>query len=144
MLEDDGFGKLGFYSNAIIYFGIGLGCLVSTGIMSKIGEIKSMVLGSFMCVPFMATFLIPAMKKESYHGSDAWIFSNNIVFVCIMLFSFLHGLAEALLFVAQGKYIADCATETNKGFFYSFHWAFYMMSQVIGNYLAAKMLGSLS
>ena len=100
MLEDDGFGKLGLYSNATIYLGVGIGCLVSTGVMKKIGEIQSMVLGSFMCVPFIAIFLLPALKIEHYQDSESWIFSNFFIYTTILTLSFLHGLGEAVLFVA--------------------------------------------
>ena len=66
MLEDDGYGKLGLYSNAILYLGVGLGCLFSTGVLNSIGVIKSMVVGSFLCVPFIAAFLPPALKVDYY------------------------------------------------------------------------------
>ena len=144
MLEDDGFGKLGLYSNAAIYLGIAIGSLLSTGFLNKVGDINSMIIGSFMCVPFMGSFLVPSLKIEYYQGSESYFFSEGFIFLIIIAFSFLHGLSEALLFVAQGKYIADCATERNKGFFFSYFWAFYMSSQIVGNYIAAKVLGRMT
>jgi fucose permease len=73
MLEDDGFGKLGLYSNAFIYLGVGIGSLISTFVIQRIGEIRGMVLGSFLCVPFMATFLLPSIKIEYYQESDIYL-----------------------------------------------------------------------
>ena len=35
MFEDDGFGKLGFYSNAALYLGLGVGSIISTGVLNK-------------------------------------------------------------------------------------------------------------
>ena len=43
---------------------------------------------------------------------------------------------------ASGTYISECATEEKKGFYFAFFWSFYMGSQVIGNLIAAFMLGS--
>ena len=62
-----------------------------------------------MCIPFMGTFILPVMKSEKSSYS-LFIFSDAFIWAAILSFSFLHGLGEALLFVAQGKYIADCAT----------------------------------
>ena len=45
------------------------------------------------------------------------------------------------MWVAQGKYISDCATEKSKGFYNGYFWAFYMCSQVIGNLIAGLILG---
>lgn len=44
---------------------------------------------------------------------------------------------------AQGKYIADCATENNKGFFFGFFWACYMGSHVVGDLIYAFVLGDI-
>jgi len=48
-----------------------------------------------------------------------------------------------LLWVAEGKYISECATETTKGFYFSYFWMFYMLSQVFGNLIAALILGEM-
>lgn len=65
MLEDDGYGKLGFISNAVVYLALALGSLGSTGIINKIGERKSMAVGAMLCVPSMADFAIPAMRENA-------------------------------------------------------------------------------
>jgi MFS family permease len=44
---------------------------------------------------------------------------------------------------ASGNYIAECATEETKGFYFAFFWSFYMGSQVIGNLIGAFVLNSL-
>jgi hypothetical protein len=66
------------------------------------------------------------------------------VYVIIILFSLLNGMGEGMAQTSQGKYIADCATENNKGFFFSFFWACYMGSQVFGNLISAFVLGDVS
>jgi hypothetical protein len=37
--------------------------------------------------------------------------------------------------------VSDCATAENKGFFFSYFWAIFMMSQIFGNLIAALVLG---
>ena len=55
----------------------------------------------------------------------------------VVFTSVLGGLGEAIMWVAQGKYISDCATEKTKGFFFGYFWIFYMASQIFGSILAA-------
>ena len=43
---------------------------------------------------------------------------------------------------SSGNYIAECATEETKGFYFAFFWAFYMGSQIFGNLIAAFVLGN--
>ena len=146
MLEDDGYGKLGFYSNAAAYLAVAIGCVMSTSLMDKYGEIYLMIIGSFLNIPCMASFILCSLKSESDPevASSSWYFSELFVYTVILLFSFLRGFGEAILFVASGKYIADCATDSNKGFFFGYFWAIFMGSEVFGNLVAALVLGKLS
>ncbi len=40
--------------------------------------------------------------------------------------------------------MGECANDKNKGFFFGYFWAFFMASQVLGNLIAALILGPLS
>jgi MFS family permease len=102
-----------------------------------------MVFGAFLCFPWMLSFLLPALKGE-HPEYTSWLFNHNFVYLVIISLSFINGIGEALLWVAQGKYISDCASEYNKGFFYSYFWAYYMSSQIFGNYIAGLVLGKLT
>jgi hypothetical protein len=55
-----------------------------------------------------------------------------------------NGLTVGILWASANSYVASCATEVNKGFFFSYFWCFYMTSQIIGNLIAAYTLGNLS
>jgi MFS family permease len=55
----------------------------------------------------------------------------------------VSGFLGSLLWVAEGKYISECATEETKGFYFSYFWAFYMQSQIFGNLIAALILGEM-
>ena len=124
MLEDNGFDKLGFYSNAILYLALGIGSLVSSWVLKKIGEANSMGIGCLMSVFFMASFIFPSLKKEQ--GYEGFWFEQFFVYFIILLCSFTNGIGEAVMWVAQGKYISECATINNKGFFFSYFWAYFM------------------
>jgi hypothetical protein len=56
----------------------------------------------------------------------------------------MNGFGGGISQPASGKYISDCAAESNKGFFFAYFWAFYMGSQVFGNLVAAFVLGNVS
>lgn len=56
----------------------------------------------------------------------------------------VNGFGAGVLWVAQGKYVGECANDKNKGFFFGYFWAFFMASQVLGNLIAALILGPLS
>lgn len=59
----------------------------------------------------------------------------------ILLSAAINGSGSGILWVAQGKYVADCVTDENKGFFYGYFWAALQMSNVIGNLIAAFVIG---
>ena len=99
MLDDDGYGKLGFYSNAVVYLGLGIGSIAATAVMNKIGERLSMVIGGFLCIPFLAFFIFPALKQEN-PDSDSVIYSSAFVYVFNLIFSIMNGLGESTLWVA--------------------------------------------
>ena len=143
MLEDDGYGKLGFYSNAAAFLAIAFGSIISTGVMSKIGDVNTMILGSFLCVPQMASFILASLKSE-HPELQGWLYSPAIVCTVILSASLARGFGEVIMSVAQGKYIADCATESNKGFFFGYFWAIFMCSEIFGNMIAAIILGELN
>ena len=56
----------------------------------------------------------------------------------------VNGFGAGVLWVAQGKFVGECATDTNKGFFFGYFWAFFMSSQILGNLIAALILGRLA
>ncbi len=108
----------------------------------KYGESKSMAWASLFSLPFIIGLLLPAYKSLDLNSTSFW-FSNAFVYSVILFVSLLNGLGEGVSQPASGSYIANCATEHNKGFYFAFFWAFYMGSQVFGNLIAAFVLGAL-
>jgi MFS family permease len=109
--------------------------------MEKLGNIKTIAWGSVLCILFVASLIIPAIKSEDLE-SDNFFLSKNFVYPVMLLTSTLTGFGEGMAHPGASKFITDCTTEETKGFYYAFFWSFYMGSQVFGNLLAAFVLGS--
>jgi MFS-type transporter involved in bile tolerance (Atg22 family) len=124
------------------YIGQGSGSTFCVWIMMKIGGVKSMAYFALLNIPFIAALLLPALKAEDME-SDRWITSSTFVYPVILVTSLLNGFGQGVVQPASGNYIADCANEDNKGFYFALFWSFYMGSQVFGNLLAAFVLGYL-
>ena len=58
----------------------------------------------------------------------------------LILTAAINGAGAGILWVAQGKFISDCACKENVGFFNSYFWAFFMASQITGNVTAGLVL----
>jgi hypothetical protein len=64
VFDKDGYGQLGFYSNAVAYLFQGLGSVFCVFIQEKIGDIRTMAWGSVLNIPFMIILIFPALKSE--------------------------------------------------------------------------------
>lgn len=118
---------------------------MSSGLVSKLGLKPSMVLGATMNSLWVLQSLIPAFKYEQRDdpaSKDLWYLSENFYLAVNLIISAISGFFGSLLWVAEGTYISSCANEKTKGFFFSYFWMWYMQSQVIGNLVAALLLGS--
>ncbi len=61
IFDKDGYGVLGFYSNAIAYLAQGTGSVFCVFIQDKIGDIKAMGFASLLNIPGMVSLLLPAV-----------------------------------------------------------------------------------
>lgn len=98
--------------------------------MQKVGVKKSMLAGSFCDSLWILAQLAPSLKSQ-WKGADSdlpWYFSNGFIYTTNLVGSVTSGLGSSLLWVAQGKFISDCANEKSKGFFFGYFWAIYMAS----------------
>ena len=58
VLDDLGFGDLGFYSLGALYFSFSLCCFVATPIVNKCGERISMTVGALCYTLYTASFIL--------------------------------------------------------------------------------------
>lgn len=82
-------------------------------------------------------------EKQGHSIDGKWYYSEGFYNGFNLLVSAVSGFLGALLCVAEGKYISECATERTRGFYFSYFWAFYLQSQIFGNLIAALILGEM-
>ena len=100
---------------------------MSSGIVNKLGIKTSLVVGALFNSSWVLQSLIPAEKF--YHpDSDNWAYGETFYYVVNMIISAASGFMGALLWVAEGKFISECASEETKGFYFSYFWMFYRQS----------------
>lgn len=107
----------------------------------KLGAVKSMSRFALLNMPFLICLLLPAFKHEDLNSKNFFL-SDGFVYTSIILTSIVNGFAMGIVQPASGNYIADCATEETKGFYFALFWSFYMGSQIFGSLIAAYVLGN--
>ena len=113
---------------------------MSSWLLNILGLKPAMVLGAFMNSLWVLQGIIPALKFYDME-SDSWFYSQAFYNTINILISAISGYFGCLLWVGEGKYISDCATEENKGFYFGYFWMIYMNSQIFGNLIASLILG---
>jgi len=126
LFDDDGYDVLGNYSNAAAYIGQGTGSIFCVFILMKYGAVKSMAYFAILNIPFIIALLLPAYKGQT--DSNIFLLKDGFVYPVILLTSLMNGFGQGVVQPASGNYIADCATEENKGFYFALFWSFYMGS----------------
>ena len=138
-MTNEGYDQLGFFSLALLYCTLGLGCIFSPSIMYRVGVKNALVFGAICDTIWISFSIFPALKQEN-PDSKSFFLSDGFIYFTTLFASVLDGCGDAVAWVAQGKYISDCATDRTKGFYFSYFWAYYMSSQVFGNLIAAFVL----
>ncbi|CDW76468.1 major facilitator superfamily protein [Stylonychia lemnae] len=105
------------------------------------GTKLSLVVGGVCYFFWVFCFLAPSFKSQ-FPDSDSFIFNRGFITFLLFFTATINGFGAGILWVAQGQYVSDCASDKNKGFFFSYFWAWFMSSQIIGNLLAALILGN--
>jgi MFS family permease len=148
ILDDDGFGNLGFINLACIYLAFAICSFFSAAIVNKINKLSvSLSLGAFCYTFWIVCFLLPCFyhKKMEDHVKEEdlpWILKPNLIKAMLIVTSILVGLGAGILWVSQGNYLSECATDEKKGFFNGYFWAFFMSAMIIGNLIGAFLLAS--
>ena len=124
-----------------MYLFVAIGSMFSTVIMNKLGPVKCMAVGSLFNTPWILCFALGGLRGD-YDASRPvpTYLTTGFITTAVILLSSMNGLGQAIQWVGQGKYMSDCATEETKGFFFSYFWAFYQSSQIVGSLLAAYCL----
>ena len=141
VLRNDGLQNLGFYILAVLYFSICVSSVMSTALLKKLGVYKCLVFGGLGHFSFVFANIFPAIKYD-HPDSESVATSQGFITGMLIVCAIVNGLGAAMIWVANGNYISQCATPSTKGLFYGFFWIVYMMSQVVGSLIGAAILKS--
>ena len=98
-LDQHGFHLLGFYSVGMIYAFFAIGSLLCPPMVESIGAIKSMALGSFCYMIWVASCILPVTVQHTHTVFYA-------VWVILLITGAINGIGASILWVGQGKYIS--------------------------------------
>ena len=123
VLDDLGYGNLGFYSLAFLYFVFAPSCFIATPIVNKWGERASMTFGSMCYTLYTASFIFAAIPGQYPSSKDSWYASKGFIYFFNFFGASLCGFGASILWVAEGRYISRIANDSNKGTYNSIFWA---------------------
>jgi hypothetical protein len=140
VLAENGFGNLGFYSMGVSFFSVAVCSFISSNVVTKCGDRLALVGGSLTNSLYAATFIL-----SSYYGDNpdlhAWYLKTFLI-VIVYVAAVLNGFGASIIWLAQGKYVAQCASDSNKGLFNGTFWAILMFSNIVGCLMSAFLIGS--
>jgi MFS family permease len=142
-LKNDGFEGLGFYTMATLYLVFAFCSFFSSALVNKMGAKLSLFVGG-LCYSFWILCFLPPAFYQDHKDSDSFIFNRSFITFLSLFSAAINGFGAGVLWVAQGKFVGECASDANKGFFFGYFWAFFMASQILGNLIAALILGKLA
>ena len=143
-MKQNGYENLGFYSIGMIYLMTSVCSFFNAPVVNRLGAKYSIFWGAISFLFWVLSSLIPALKAEVYPDSELFLFKDWFVYMIMLTSGGINGLGASILWVGQGKYIASCANEDNKGRFFSLFWFIFMIAFIIGNQIDAVIIASLS
>jgi hypothetical protein len=141
ILRDNDFGNLGFYEMSLFFMTLGLGSFISTSLVTYLGQRLTLFLAALSYALHTGCYILPVLRVE-YPDSTLLLLDKTFCQAFVILAACLNGLGGSIIWVAHGKYISECAQESNKGMFNAIFWAIYIMSYCVGNSIGATILDS--
>lgn len=88
--------------------------------------------------------VIPAWRASADEDSESvfvkFLFQDRVIISLMVVGCVLSGLGQACMWVTQGDYISNCATNNTKGFYFGFFWFMYMSSNIFGNWIGSYLI----
>ena len=126
---------------ACLYLVFAFGGFFSTALVNKLGVKLSLFIGGCCYFFRIFCFLFVAYYAEYPDKRDSIFFlSRSFIITMILLSACVNGFGSGILWVSQGRYVSQCATDETKGFFFSYFFAIFMISQILGNLIAAFVI----
>jgi MFS family permease len=101
VLDDEGFGNLGFINLAVVYLFYAISCFFASAIVNKIGRINmSLTLGGFCYAFFIASFLLPSHFQNADKKNLPWYLNKTFIKVVMITASAINGVGASILWVS--------------------------------------------
>ncbi|KAK4468713.1 hypothetical protein MN116_007892 [Schistosoma mekongi] len=123
--KNSSFDGAGYTSLAIVYISFGLFNWFAPIVVMYLGERYSMIAGSTCYALYIASYIEPVVWS-------------------LYLASFINGLGAAVLWTAQGAFIADCSTKSNMNQHFSLFWGLFQANQIVGGLYAYLSLSNIT
>lgn len=133
--SDYGYDNLGTASVLLLYFVYGAFTFVAPFLIRNLGYKKSMFLSSLGYGIFEGAGLIIALWSD-IPSILGWIF--------VMVGAVFCGAGASVIWVAQGSYVSDLASDENRTKLFALFWGIMMSSQILGSILTTFVLGLVS
>ncbi len=128
IMADDGFGQLGFFILALLYFFMGLGSLMSTAFIKLLGTKTCLFIGGLGNVQWIFFTIMAVEQKNRFDNDGLQLPPSKLITFFLCLSTMLNGFTLGILWACANNFVAQCASEENRGFFFSYFWTFYMTS----------------
>ncbi len=114
--------------------------------MSKLPIKPCIMLGSFQYSLYCVSMIFATKADRSGSDDVFLLYRPNVITFFILLTSILNGMGAAILWVAIGKYLSDCALicSQHKGFYTSLFFNGLSTSTVAHNILSAVIISYFS
>ena len=144
-MRENGFENLGFYSLCVIYVFFALASLFMGKVLTRLKAKTSIAIGSTAYALWIFSISLTVISFK--YKQTAQYLSAGFVNFIVMLCSIFCGIGAAFLWVAQGKYLSDCAMvcQEKKGLYQSIFWSMNSLgSALLSNFLTSFILAYFS
>ena len=122
-----------------LYLVFAFASFVATPIVNRLGSKYSLFFSSLTYALYISTFIL-ASYRGHHMESELWYLNKSFIIFFTYLAAGICGFGGAVLWVAQGKFVAMCADDSNKGMYNSFFYGVFMMSTIFGNLMSAFVI----
>lgn len=100
---------------------MGIGSITSTAAINRYGTRLCLVMGGIGCAIWIFSTILAVYSEELDEAGvpEAFIYTG------LFMAAVINGFTVGILFTASNQYVADCSSEQNKGFFFSYFWCFF-------------------
>lgn len=79
-------------------------------------------------------------RKQSLTILETALSNRSVVIILLFAGQIISGFGQAMVWVAQGDYVAFYGSEKTKGIFFAMFWSLYMSSLIFGDVLGALLI----